>query len=231
MDANTNHPTTRIAALHDDIFRLVQGEPHLPPTQADLGTALELADLAMELAQRGLEHNNKNKTSEAQADLIDRCGRLQGICYDLVVDMYSNVEEFEHKAYAERKMRAALRQSHRRMSGGDDGEDVVVAAAAAARSRSSSFSSSCFLSLSGDENEYDDDDEVSSPASSTSSGRSVTFWDEGAPGSTTIELSLRLRDHNGKDEGSPLAEDSGRRPVPVLRRQKGQHFDGWNGVC
>lgn len=165
-----------------------------------------------------------------EQDLIDVCGRIQALCYDLLVEMYSSVEEFEHKAYAERKARAALRGSHRRMGG--DGEENMTAARR--RSYASSISSSCFLPLSESGDDGGDDDVVSSPVSSSpSSGRSVRFWDQdvqvtAAP--TARELSLQLCGNNGKDDDS-LSIKGKKAPTPVLRRQKGRHFGVWKGVC
>lgn len=94
----TNDLSSRIAALHTAVRRLVQGESPNPPTRAELGMALELADLAAEMAQQEQE--------QGQEQIASECGRMQVLCYDLLSDMYSSVEEFEHKTYTKGKARA-----------------------------------------------------------------------------------------------------------------------------
>ncbi|KAK7747637.1 hypothetical protein SLS62_009048 [Diatrype stigma] len=194
MDANTTGDiSTRIAALHLAARRLMQGESASQPTRAELGMALELADLAAELAQ---QHQGEAQGREQTAS---ECGRMQALCYDLLADMYSSVEEFEHKTYDKGKARA------------HDTEATSVTSPAASSSSGSSGRRTVRFS----------DQNVPQERRGSASTRGVLelpirVRDNSGNGECGNSSSLPVR-----------ANAEERRPRRVLRRQKGQRFDVW----
>ncbi|RYP15462.1 hypothetical protein DL765_005669 [Monosporascus sp. GIB2] len=178
----------QIAALHLDIGRLISPDYQHRRTRTDVATALQFADRAMELAQ---EHH-------LQAEVVDRCGRLQALCYDLLFTAYSPVEEFEHTKYARK---AWDRRQHASEAQGPGS----VAVCSRSESRAKSPSPSLNSSLSS---------VTPSPTPSSATRRMVRFLDEVEQLGETPAL---LRERDGAL--------TGRQATPILRRRRAQNFD------
>ncbi|RYP30299.1 hypothetical protein DL767_006333 [Monosporascus sp. MG133] len=183
----------QIAALHLDVDRLISSNHQQRRTHADMAEALQFADLAMELAQEG----------DLQAEVLDRCGRLQALCYDLLFTAYSPAGEFERTTYARKAW-------GRRQLASEAWGPRAVAERSGSESRAKSPSSSL----------------SSSPPSVTSSSpsppatrRMVRFLDQvERPGETPALL---------RDTGGALTDGH---VTSILRKRRGQNFDGWKCV-
>ncbi|RYO73990.1 hypothetical protein DL766_008398 [Monosporascus sp. MC13-8B] len=178
----------QIAALHLDIDRLISSNYQHRRTRADVATALQFADLAMELAQ---EHR-------LQAEVVDRCGRLQALCYDLLFTACSPVGEFEHMKYARK---ARDRRQHASEAQGPGS----VAVCSRSESRAKSLSSPLGSSLSS---------VTSSSTPSSATRRMVRFVDQVEQLGETSALVREM--------GGALTD---RQAASTLRRRRGQNVD------
>ncbi|RYP55262.1 hypothetical protein DL768_000017 [Monosporascus sp. mg162] len=183
----------QIAALHLGVDRLIFSNHQHHRTRADVAEALQFADLAMELAQE----------NDLQAEVIDRCGRLQALCYDLLFTAYSPAGEFERTTYARKAWGRRQLASEARAPG---------SVAECSRSESPAKSPSSPLSRTPPS-------VTSSSTSSSATRRMVRFLDQVERLGETPAL---LRDTN-----RALADGQ---VTPTLRKRRGQNFDGWKCV-
>ncbi|RYP76072.1 hypothetical protein DL770_007290 [Monosporascus sp. CRB-9-2] len=183
----------QIAALHLDVDRLISSNHQHRRTRADVAEALQSADLAMELAQ----------DDGLQAEVIDRCGRLQALCYDLLFTAYSPAGEFERTTYAKK---AWGRRQHAPEARGPGAVAECSSSESRAESPSSSRSSS-------------PPSVMSSSTSPPATRRMVRFLDQVERLGETPAL---LRDADGALTDGQVTS--------TLRKRRGQNFDGWKCV-
>ncbi|RYP08491.1 hypothetical protein DL764_001879 [Monosporascus ibericus] len=183
----------QIAALHLDADRLISSNHQHRCTRADVAEALQFADLAMEFAQE----------DNLQAEVVDRCGRLQALCYDLLFTAYSPTGEFERTTYARKAWGRRQHASEARDPG---------SVAECSRSESRAKNPSSPLSSSPPS-------VMSSSTSSPASRRMVRFLDQVEP---LGEAPALIRDTDGA-----LADGQ---VTPMLRKRRGQNFDEWKCV-
>ena len=212
MAENTFNTTMdHIESLHLEATQLIMRRSR---ARRDLARALVLADKAMEMArdiQLELALAEADHVFEiegwnevAAAALVEKCGRMQAHCFDLLAESYSpNVEGFEHAAYRQSSHGSSSRGIHGLVGEDNESEDAKKEKERKkqeqkerkqrrAQEEELELAGALFDLELGDEENAQAGSSSGASAAPTVTRRSIRFADEGAPG---------------------------------LRRQKGQYFD------
>ena len=222
---------THVEDLHAEATKLMMRHARLP---RDIMSALELADQAMELAQveqtiqqatpKKMATEATRKNAMAADALVDKCSRLQAMCYDLLEESYSHSEEYEYAAYQRRGC------GHGRGIHGLIGEDDSKAKASSDSRSSGSHSSS---SRSSEKRRA----ESSRMSREESHGAESPLWelDESDSEDDRSHRASRAAQRSNADYATipSSAESSPSRKsirfsdevAPMLRRQKSQYFN------
>lgn len=214
-----------VEALHLEVTQLIIRHTR---QRRDLARALVLADKAMEMAE--IERDIQLELALAEADgvletegwnevaaaaLVERCGRMQAHCFDLLAESYSpNVEDFEHAAYRQnsRDGRRTRRGIHGLIGEDSDDEDAKNKEKELQRRKNRQAREEEELDVAGALWDLELGDEENARTKGSSGSSTAATATAAGPASRPAKRTIKFA-----GEGAP-----------GLRRQKGQYFDGLN---